>query len=332
LETSAVQTLTDFTFAYVITSDGQDIFADMALVSMLSVRATNTQASVSLVCDAQSAAALKRCQHRILNVCGNFVSVDTPAGDATFRNRWIKTQLCRYVPGPALYVDADMLVRGSLASLPALAPELGVVANHNQADFAEQIWKEDADFLGRMGWPRSFPFYANGGLQFYQPCIGTERFYERWHSLWLQGVEATGRLRDQPSLNTAISESCVSVTRLPEKFNLQLRATKCGVSTALVWHFWAAIELEDSAFRRLLEAAPAVSLSELDRRVRRVIARPYPYPNQDFLGRRIGRKIEQAQTVSTFERTWLTDRKAALRFWAGGVRARLARVGRRQKA
>jgi hypothetical protein len=220
-----------------------------------------------------------------------------------------------------------MLVRGSLADLPALAPELGVVANHNQADFAEQIWTEDAEFLGRMGWPRSFPFYANGGLQFCQSGAASERFYEKWHSLWLEGVKVTGRLRDQPSLNTAILESSVSVTRLPESYNLQHRATKRGVSTALVWHFWAAIELEDSVFRRLLKAAPAVSLRELDRRVRRVIARPYPYPNQDFLGRRIGRKIEQAQEVSTFERTWLTSRKAALRFWAGGLRARFVRRG-----
>lgn len=315
------------TIAYIITSDGQDLFADMALVSMLSARATNAQLRISLVCDAASAQALQKCRHRILEVCDQVVSVDTPAGEPTFRNRWIKTQLCRYVPGPALYVDADMLVRGSLADLPALAPELGVVANHNQSDFAEQIWTEDSEFLGRMGWPRSFSFYANGGLQFYQPCAGAERFYDRWHTLWRQGVEATGRLRDQPSLNTAISESGVNVTRLPDKFNLQLRASRGGVSTALVWHFWAAIELEDSAFRRLLKAAPAVSLPELDRRVRRVIARPYPYPNQDFLGRRIGRKIEQAQEVSTFERTWLTDRKAALRFYAGGVKARLA--GRR---
>ena len=313
------------TFAYVITSDGDDIFADMALVSVLSVRATNPHATVLLVCDARSASALGQSRHRLLGVCDDVVAIETPDGEPTFRNRWIKTQLCRYVPGPALYVDADMLVRGSLSDLPFLAQELGVVANHNQPDFAEQIWAEDADFLGRMGWPRSFPFYANGGLQFYQSCVGTERFYAKWHSLWLAGVKATGRLRDQPSLNTAILESGVRVARLPEKYNLQLRASRAGVSTALIWHFWAAIELEDSAFRRLVQAVPAVSLSELDRRVRRVIAHPYPYPNQDCLGRRIGQKIEKADPTSTFENLWLTDRKAALRFWAGGVKAKFAR-------
>lgn len=328
-----MQAPSDLSIAYVITSDGQDIFADMALVSMLSVRATNEQARILLVCDASSAQALKNCRHRILEVCDELVHVETPSGEPTFRNRWIKTQLCRYVPGPGLYVDADMLVRGSLAELPALAPELGVVANHNQPDLADQIWVEDADFLESMGWPRTFEFYANGGLQFYQPCAGVERFYEAWHRLWFDGVKATGRLRDQPSLNTAIRESGIRITRLPEQYNLQLRAVQYGVSSALVWHFWAAIELQDSAFRRLLKAAPTMGLNELQSLVRRVIAQPYPYPNQDFLGRRIGRKIEDGLQVTTFERTWLTDRKAALRFWAGGVKARLRAVygGRREE-
>ena len=320
-----MQTPSDFSIAYVITSDGQDIFADMALVSMLSVRATNARARILLVCDASSANALGKFRHRVLEVCDNLVKVDTPDGEPTFRNRWIKTQLCRHVSGPCLYVDSDMLVRGSLSDLPSLVEELGVVANNNRTDFADQLWVEDADFLGRMGWPRTFPFYANGGLQFYRQCAGVERFYEAWHQLWLDGVNATGRLKDQPSLNTAIGESGVRVARLPEKYNLQLRAGHRGVSTALVWHFWTSLKLEDSSFSRLLMAAPSASLGELKRRVHRVIARPYAYPNQDFLGRRIGRKIENDQEVTTFERLWLVNRATALRFWAGGVRARFLR-------
>jgi hypothetical protein len=60
--------------------------------------------------------------------------------------------------------------------------------------------------------------------------------------------------------------------------------------------------------------------------VREAISAPYPYPNQDFLGRRIGRKIDDdAAATTTFENLWLTDRKAALRFWAGGVKAKLGR-------
>jgi len=301
------------------------MFADMGLVSMLSARLTNAEFRICLLCDAPSAQALAKVKHSILEVCDEFVPVETPDGEATFRNRWIKTQLFRYVPGPCLYVDADMLVRGSLGDLPSLAPELGVVANHNQADFANQIWIEDADFLYRMSWPASFPFYANGGLQFYQQGNGAERFYDAWHRLWLEGVRVTGRLRDQPSLNTAITESGVRVTRLPERYNLQLQAGHWGVSSALVWHFWAAAELQDTVFRRLLQAAPSISLDALKERVRRVIRRPYHYPNQDFLGRRFGRKIEHGAEITTFERLWLTDRKAALRFWLGGVKSRVAK-------
>jgi len=54
----------------------------------------------------------------MLDVCDQFITVPTPDGHPTFEIGWIKTQLCRYVEGNILYIDADTLVRGSLAKLP----------------------------------------------------------------------------------------------------------------------------------------------------------------------------------------------------------------------
>jgi len=316
--------------AYVLTTNGKDIYSRMTLISAVSVRITNPEAIIFLVCDSISFVALQKESNPILEVCDEVKKVETAQGVDTFRNRWIKTQLDQFVAGPCMYLDADTLVRGSLSNLPTLAPELGVVANHNKPDLADQIWVEDTDFLDQMGWPRRFEFYANGGLQFYQPCSGVERFYESWHRLWLDGVKATGRLRDQPSLNTAIRESGVLAARLPEKYNLQLQASHRGCPGALVWHFWAAAELQDTTFRRLLRLVPHMSLKKIERHVQQAIQSPYPYPNQDFFGQRIGRKVEKGETISTFERAWLTDRKGAVRFWLGGVRAGILKTLRGQ--
>jgi hypothetical protein len=88
-----------FKVAYVVTSNGADIYADMVLVSMLSVQISNPILQVVVVCDEQSAIAIKASKHRLIDVCDEFISVKTPDGEPTFRNRWIKTQLCNFIPG-----------------------------------------------------------------------------------------------------------------------------------------------------------------------------------------------------------------------------------------
>ena len=132
-----------FSVVYVISSDGADAFADMALVSMLSVRISNPGLGILAVCDEKSAITLRANKHRMLDVCDQFITVPTPDGEPTFRSRWIKTQLCRYVEGNILNIDADTLVRGSLADLQHLVSDFGAVANHNGATLSEQIWSED---------------------------------------------------------------------------------------------------------------------------------------------------------------------------------------------
>jgi len=107
--------LANFTVAYVITSAGRDVFADMALVSILSMRISNPGLGIFVLCDEKSALTLSANKHRRLDVCDEFIAVPTPDGEPAFRHRWIKTQLCRYVDGNVLYIDAGTLVRGSEA-------------------------------------------------------------------------------------------------------------------------------------------------------------------------------------------------------------------------
>jgi hypothetical protein len=329
-----------FDVAYAITSNGRDAYADMALVSMLSVRLSNPSLHIRAVCDAASAQALRSTKHRMLEVCDELVSVDTPEGDPTFRNRCVKAQLGLVLSGACLYLDADMLVRRDLSALPSLVNELGGVANNNAERPADRMWIGDREFMQRMGWLEDLPGFINGGMQFFRPCAAVTRFYEEWYRLYIEGVRfhentaerSRGESRltiywqDQPSLNLAIVRSGVQLDLLPSAYNFQIGAGMRGCSQAAIWHFWYALDSAPTCFSKLLAAASSTKLPRLESMVREAISAPYPYPNQDFLGRRIGRKIDDdAAATTTFENLWLTDRKAALRFWAGGVKAKLGR-------
>ena len=210
------------TLVYVVTSDGKDIFADMVLLSILSVRVSNPGVPIVALCDMKSAHALRRAKHRLLELCDQVISGDTPEGPSTFRNRWIKTQLPKYVQGPALYLDADTLVRRPLSDLMENVQTFGGVTNHHGLTMSEQIWEEDFRELEEMGWPLEFSCYFNGGVFFWRNNRDVDGFYDRWHGLWLRSAKKLGRLRDQPALNTALLQSGLQVQVLPDEYNWQV--------------------------------------------------------------------------------------------------------------
>jgi hypothetical protein len=47
--------------------------------------------------------------------------------------------------------------------------------------------------------------YVNGGEIWYADTPGAHRFAEAWHRNWLVNMGLTGRYRDQPAMNQALS-------------------------------------------------------------------------------------------------------------------------------
>jgi hypothetical protein len=48
---------------YVLTSNGKNIYADMNLISLRTLRYTNPNAKIFLVCDSETFQALENCNH-----------------------------------------------------------------------------------------------------------------------------------------------------------------------------------------------------------------------------------------------------------------------------
>jgi hypothetical protein len=318
-----------FRVVYLISSDGADAYADMALISMLSVRISNPGLEILAVCDEKSAITLRAKKHRMLDVCDQFITVPTPDGEPTFRNRWIKTQLCRYVGGNILYIDADTLVRGSLADLHYLVSEFGAVANYNGATLFEQTWFGDRKIFEGMTWPRNFHTYVNSGFFFFKPCPRVREFFATWHELWLTGVSATGLLRDQPSFNSSIVLSHVEMKVLPSKFNAQLVMSLNHSSQAIVWHFYAS-QPDENSFGHLAKVANGLCLSRLHQLTLRALAAPAPWPNVAWFARHLAVRVELRGRPRTEEWLWLHGRrKDAVRFVLGKAWNGLAKRSRR---
>ena len=295
-----------FKVAYVLTSNGADIYADMALVSMLSVRISNPGLQIIIVCDEKSATSIKATKHRLLDVCDELISVKTPDGESTFRNRWIKTQLCKFVPGPCLYLDVDTLVRGTLDELPSIVTDFGAVANHNGLTHQEQLWDEDAAEMSKMNWLPELAFFPNGGVFFYHSTEATSRFFRLWHELWQKSFEKLGRARDQPACYAALSECEHYFIELPAEYNWQVMFKPQNWEQARILHFYNNPVSMETIFGKLLDTAPHVAISNLKSLVRKSIVNLRGWPNDDSIAKFI---LKFTDNYSVSARLWLLGRR-----------------------
>ncbi len=296
---------TDIKVAYIVTSNGRDVHADMALVSILSMRQSNPRFRITVLLDGPSGKAVKEAGHPLLKVCDEVLVIETPDGQPTFRNRWIKTQLGLFVKGTVLYIDSDTLIRDDLSSLPNKVTELGGVPNHNGRTVSEQIFDGDLNCLNHMGWPTEFGSYINGGVLFYISSPAVEDFFKSWHELWNQTVNATGGLRDQPSLNTALTRSGIQTTVLPTIFNAQVGKNWIVSRGATVWHFYASTNGKTS-FVRLTGAAQTESVDRLKSMVAAAIKAEEPWPKYDFISRWVIRTLSPEKRPGRLKLLWLT--------------------------
>ncbi|BAQ66826.1 glycosyltransferase [Geminocystis sp. NIES-3709] len=225
--------------AYVLTSNGKDVYANMNLISLRSLRYSNSNAKIILVCDCDTVQALETYNHAILQEADQIISVTTPDQPASFRNRFIKTSLRQHLSGDFLYLDGDTVIRGDLTPIFDIKTSLAAVPNHSGSGNPAEIPFDERENIIFLGWTLPTQYYVNGGVLFFVDNPDTEKFCQLWHQKWLASAEKRGTFRDQPSLNSAIADSGVSFSWLPHPFNAQVDVRPIYAKDAIVWHLYS---------------------------------------------------------------------------------------------
>ena len=319
-----METRSQLTVVYVLTTSGQDPYSDMALVSALSVRQSNPGLRIAIVSDGLTAEALKRSKHPLLKVVDEFRVVDAPYESAVHRNRSIKTRLYELCAGPTLNLDVDTIVRGSLAQLIGTQCDFGAVANHNGLTPQDQLWSEDAGVISAMRWQVELPCYINTGVIFYRPSAAVADFYSRWHALWSEEREKTGRGRDQPSCYAALQQTGLQCFQLSPEYNWQVLYKPLGARGARILHFYPDAAAEKRSFGQAVRVAREVSLRNLNVYVRACIERPEESIYQDPISRWLKSRVARGIPIGVAANLWLMGRRSeCARFYLGGVRRSL---------
>jgi Glycosyl transferase family 8 len=278
---------------YVVTSEGRDIYSVMTRISAASLRISNRSYNVMVVCDTDSTAAMQRKRDPLLGEVNEWVTFETAAGDAAFRNRFLKTNLRNIIDGRYLFLDSDTLIRSDLSELFSSTADIACAANHSKHQLEHQMWEEDKAVLNAMEWQTRNDVYVNGGLMLCNDTPGARRFAADWHRRWLTCYQRTGRYRDQPALNAAIFATDTNLEILPPRFNAQIKMAPETAADAVVWHFYASANTRPiTAFELLLDRvlrdddfAPA--------EIESMIRQPHPWRTScvdDYAAKIVGRK------------------------------------------
>jgi hypothetical protein len=224
--------------AYVLNSNGKDIYADMNLISLRTLRYSNPNAKIILVCDSDTVQSLETYKHPILQEADQIISVKTPDQPPSFRNRFIKTSLRQHLSGDFLYLDADTVIRGDLSSIFDIKTSFAAAPNHSGSGDPVEMPFDERENFALLGWTLPTQYYVNGGVLFFADTPDTYKFCQLWHQKWLASAEKRGSFRDQPSLNSAIADSGVSFSWLPHSFNAQVHARPYTAWNATIWHIY----------------------------------------------------------------------------------------------
>jgi hypothetical protein len=131
------------TIVYAVTSGGRDAYSVATRVSATSVRVTNPNARIVIVCDSASAESMERVGDPLLSEVDDWIVCSTPAGDSAYRSRFVKTSLRNLIEGRFLFLDGDTLVRDDLSEVFSLSCDVAGCPNHSKDKFEEQIWPVD---------------------------------------------------------------------------------------------------------------------------------------------------------------------------------------------
>lgn len=295
---------------YVLAADGPEVYSAMTRVSVASVRVSNPQVRVDVVCDQHTDAVTRRAADPLRDEVDTWIVQETPDGNPGYRSRHVKTRLRECLHGPFLYLDGDTFVRAELAEVFGLDTDVAGARNHSADSIADQIWVEDAAMCHRMGWPVGERDYLNGGVVFYADTPGARAFGAAWHRLWLSSVAVTGAYRDQPALNAALGVTRPRLEVLPHRFNAQFRGNLRVSRGAVIQHYYAVVPGVPTApqllAERLLEGVPLRR-----REIEAMIRRDHPWRRtwwvDDWFAARLARKA----TLEPPDMLWLSGRRVA---------------------
>ena len=229
-------------YVYVLSSSEKDTYYEQLFLSLSSMRLYNPDAEVIVLLDDKTKQGLTGKRAGYEKLVSEVIIINVPPEFSQKEaSRWIKTSIHRYISGQFLFIDCDTIITENLDYNFPSDIQIGAVldthvtleSHHLRRYFRKEDTK--AHFSSSL---ESNTRY-NGGLIYCKGEPPASIFFEKWHSLWLDGLK-NGCSQDMPSLNQANYETKNSITELSGEWNCQISHNGLPyLSKAKIIHYYA---------------------------------------------------------------------------------------------
>lgn len=165
---------------YVLSTDGDPRYCDLAAVSIASLKRVHPSARVTILTDDESFAAVRAASRQSRNGSISVRSVGRFAGSPRVRSRFVKTQMRGAMDGEFLYLDADTVVIGALDEIYGCLTPLAAAIDRNRDDPSGGFPAWVVPGFERLGWPYPTRNYLNNGVIFWKDCVEAHEFGRLW--------------------------------------------------------------------------------------------------------------------------------------------------------
>lgn len=263
---SASTTSSPRQYVQVLSEPAGGKWAWIAACSAMSIRLSDPGARVVLLIDTRSHQLLDDDARRAVETAyTEIVALDTPHEPGAVVSRHLKTVMRRVVRGDMLYLDIDTMLWRPPLEMFAGNHDLAGVKDRNYQCMHPHYPEWVKPYYEQFGWSFSEHGYFNGGVLFMRDSERARAFGELWHERWNRFRSVTGKLLDQPSLNSSIGMDGLDVRAFPISYNAMVDVNPRWCRGAFVIHYYFG---HSCRLARLRPArGPGGRLAE-DRRVR----------------------------------------------------------------
>jgi hypothetical protein len=225
-------------YVYVVCSTQDDHFAEIAAVSILSLRLASAHARVTVLTDRATASLDSPGVAALHNAADDFIAVDCPGSNAIARSRFLKTSMRSLLSGPFLYLDSDTIIMKSPDAVWNIAADIAASPNLGVNGKPYLCADETPETCALLGWRLGSRRYLNAGVIYFADNNAARAVGEQYHSSWLEFQRVVGKPNDQLAFNHAVDLAQPRLVILPCSFNAQITMNPMALRGAVIVHFF----------------------------------------------------------------------------------------------
>ena len=226
-------------YVYVLSTTGEDHQAEMAAISMHTLKMTNPDAEIVVVFDKETERLTSPGMTEICELAGRRVVVEAKYDGQVVQSRYIKVNLRNILTGSFVYLDTDTLILNKLDGIWQADMDMAACRDLNISPRKYVYNDTQKSVYESMGWRFPREGYYNGGVIFYNETPAALEFGKKLAELWERQLMKTGQPNDQFAFNYLLDTNDCAFKMLSDKYNAQIVMSPLLARGAYVAHIYS---------------------------------------------------------------------------------------------